>query len=335
MRQHELTKTTPLHDRQGRLTDPGWARSMVYTYDRSKVRTHRFGLKEWDFYQIVIGRWVLQLTIGHVSYIANFGAILFNTDTGELHEFQRMEPLRRLSLPQTPDQPQTIEISRHDFEMTYDAQPERRRLTLSGQTKGTAVDIDLTLPERGDDQMVIATPFAKEHQFYLNCKAVFFGVTGHVRFGNLDLTATGRETAIMDWGRGVWPFHQEWFWGAGAGWVGGARFGFNIGWGFGDLSRATENMFFFDGTAVKLSELTVERDESDYLAKWRFTTGDGSFDLTMTPVFDHDTAIEVLFLSKRCHQVHGWFNGRVRLPGGDVVEIKDLFAFCEHATNSW
>ncbi len=164
MTQHEITRRTPLHDRHGHLTDPGWARAMVYDYDRSRVRTHLFGLKEWDFYQIVFGSWVLQLTIGHVSYVANFGAILFDTATGELHEFQRMEPLplRRMTLPETPDQPQTITITRRDLEMAYDAQGDRRRLTLRGTTKDKeTVDIDLTLPERGDDRMVIATPFDK------------------------------------------------------------------------------------------------------------------------------------------------------------------------------
>ena len=144
-----------------------------------------------------------------------------------------------------------------------------------------------------------------------------------------------QDTAVMDWGRGVWPFSQEWFWGNGAAFVGGDRFGFNIGWGFGDLSNATENMFFWNGKAVKLGALEVERDREDYMAPWRFHDEDGKFDLTMTPVLDHFTRTKIAFIQTQCHQVHGRFNGYIVLPDGERKEIEDVLAFCEHAENRW
>lgn len=183
--------------------------------------------------------------------------------------------------------------------------------------------------------MVIAIPFENKKQFYLNNKQQFFGVTGHVRFGDRTVEATGTETAILDWGRGVWPFSHEWFWGNGAALMDGGRFGFNIGWGFGDLSATGENMFFWNGKAYKVGQLEVDRDPNNYTAPWHFRSNDGLLDLTMTPIFDHQTATKVLFVNNSCHQVFGHFNGTAQLPDGQIIKVKDMVAFCEHAVNHW
>lgn len=335
MIQREVTTPVPLLGKHGNILYPGWARRMVYVYNRDAVAGRPLALKEWDYYQLTFGRHVLQMVIGQVSYVAQFAATLIDTVSGEVREFARMEPLPlgRLHMPATPDRPSEILISRPDYVMSYNTSAEARRLTVS--VADGSVDIALTLPRRGDDEIVIATPFEKPNQFYLNCKSVYFGVTGAVRFGDLELEATGDQTAIMDWGRGVWPLHQEWFWGMGAGMVGGDRFGFNIGWGFGDLSHATENMFFVNGVGHKLGQLVVDRDQGDYLAPWRFSTEDGRFDLTMTPLYDHHTTVKVAFLGKDIHQIHGLFSGRVRVDDGREILVEDLFAFCEHAVNTW
>ena len=58
--------------------------------------------------------------------------------------------------------------------------------------------------------------------------------------------------ATLDWGRGVWTYHNTWYWGSASGQVDGVPSGWNIGYGFGDTSAASENMLFYDGKAHKL-----------------------------------------------------------------------------------
>jgi hypothetical protein len=94
-------------------------------------------------------------------------------------------------------------------------------------------------------------------------------------------------------------------------------------------------MFFWNGRAVKVGALKVERDPKDYMAPWHFRDEAGLLDLTMTPVFDHFTRTKIAFIQTQCHQVHGYFHGRVVLPDGERKEIKDVLAFCEHAENRW
>lgn len=338
MEQVQITKPTQLLDRYGVLREPGYCTQMLYDYNRSCVAGHPFRLKEWDFYQIVLGEWVLQMVIGHVSYVANFSATLFSLRDKKRYHFTRIRPIpmRRMKMSLDPNESHNLYVRGKDFTMTFETHKEYRILTLHGKDKNQVVDIELTLPHIvGDEAMVIAIPFSKPGQFYLNCKEHFYGVNGFVQFNQLTIHASGKETALLDWGRGVWPFHQEWFWGCGAGEQADGRFGFNIGWGFGDLSYANENMFFWNGKAYKLGTLEVSREEKHYLAPWHFVSEDKRFEMTMAPIFDNHTQTKVAFINNRCHQIFGYFSGRVVLPGGKLIQINHLLAFCEHAINNW
>ncbi len=68
---------------------------------------------------------------------------------------------------------------------------------------------------------------------------------------------------------------------------------------------------------------------------WRFLSQDGRFDMTMTPVYDHHTDLNLLVLRMNCHQVHGRWNGTVILDDGTKLEIRDMAAFCEYCENKW
>lgn len=338
MGQVHITEPTELLYKNGVLRKPGYATKMLYNYNRSCVAGRPFGLKEWDFYQIALDKWVLQIVMGHVSYMANFSATLFSLETKERYSFSHMRPLpmRRMPMSRSPNEPHNLYAKGNLFSMAFETGQDCRVLSLQGKDKNATVDIRLTLPHiQEDESMVIATPFHKPKQFYLNCKEHFYGVQGYARFGNTTINATGKETALLDWGRGVWPYHQEWFWGCGAGYQAGGRFGFNFGWGFGNLSYATENMIFWNGKSYKLGIVNVLRDIDNYMAPWHFTSDDGYLNLTMTPIYDNDTQTKVAFVNNRCHQVFGYFSGCAKLPDGEVIHIKDFLAFCEHAINNW
>ena len=337
--QKKITESQPLLNERGAIVNTGYATRMMFEYDPKRIHARPFALKEWDFYQICAGEYILQLTYGHVSYVANFAITLFSVKTGETRVVSRMKPfpLRSLHMPKSPEDPGVLYAQGKDYEMRFEMDDTRRHLVFAAQDKTVgSVDIDITLDKDVDnDKMVIATPFVKPNQFYLNCKENFFGVRGHAQMGDMRIDMGEHDTAVLDWGRGVWPFSQEWFWGNGTAFVGDDRFGFNIGWGFGDLSNATENMFFWNGKAVKLGTLQVERNPQDYMAPWRFRDDTEHFDLTMTPVFDHFTHTDIAFIHTQCHQVHGYYSGYVVLPDGTRKEIREVLAFCEHAENRW
>ncbi|MDR3336777.1 MAG: DUF2804 domain-containing protein [Treponema sp.] len=337
--QREITAETPLPPPVGAFTRWGYARRMVFGYNRRLIRRRPFGLKEWDFYQIHSGDWVLQLTIGHVSYMGSFSATLFNLKTGLRTGVVHLRPfpLRSVPMEENPETPHVLEAGRRDWKLKFETTAEKRFLSMGGRDrKAGNIDIKLTLANDPlNEKMVIATPFKKPGQFYLNYKENYWTVAGHAGIGETMVEFGPEAVALLDWGRGVWPFRHEWFWGNGTGTVQGGRFGFNIGWGFGDTSGATENMFFWQGKAHKLGTIRLERDEADYRRPWRFTDDSNCFDFVMKPVYDNYTETKLLFVNNRCHQVFGDFSGKAVLPDGEVIQAENFRAFCEHAENQW
>ena len=65
-----------------------------------------------------------------------------------------------------------------------------------------------------------------------------------------------RTTALWTGAAAWWTYDNTWYWGSGSGTVDGHRFGFNIGYGFGDTSAASENILFYDGVGHKLDDVT-------------------------------------------------------------------------------
>ena len=189
--------------------------------------------------------------------------------------------------------------------------------------------------EPDNDKMVIATPLGKANQFYCNYKENYYHGRGHAAIGDMSHTFTD-ATGLIDWGRGVWPFQHEWYWGSGSAMVDGRRFGFNIGWGFGNTNQATENMFFVDGRATKLDTLRVEHEAAeDRMRPWRFTDPAGRFDVTMQPRFDNFTETNLAIVHTYCHQIFGRFDGFALAEDGERLDIRNMPAFVEHAVNRW
>ena len=72
-------------------------------------------------------------------------------------------------------------------------------------------------------------------------------------------------------------------------------FGWNIGYGFGDTSAASENMLFYGGKAHKLSQVRFHipqrEGRDDFLSPWRFTSDDGRFEMKFVPILDREMCI--------------------------------------------
>ncbi len=92
-------------------------------------------------------------------------------------------------------------------------------------------------------------------------------MTRTIRFGPDD-----GSFAVLDHGRGKWPYSMTWNWAAGYGRVAGRRVGLQLGGKWTDGTGSTENGLFVDGRLHKIHEdLTWTYDRTDFLAPWRIT----------------------------------------------------------------
>lgn len=333
--QYEILQKTPLLLSDGSLAANGYARKMNILYNREKAKAFPAKLKEWNFYQMLRGHYVLQLTLGHVSYMCSVSATLMDLHTGKKWEFGTMKPAFIPKLDLNPEEESLCQFADKDFFLSFQVTKEQRILTVRGKNKHySKVEIQILLdndPE--NEKMVISTPFRKKDQFYLNYKENYYRGSGSVSFDDMFVCFDGC-VGLLDWGRGIWPYSHEWFWGNLTGQIEGVPFGFNIGWGFGDLKMATENMFFYNKMAYKLGTLQVIRDETDYMRPWHLFDRENGFELHFAPFWDNYTENKFVVVDTHCNQVFGLCSGTIRTEDG-VKEFKDITAFIEHAVNRW
>lgn len=145
---------------------------------------------------------------------------------------------------------------------------------------------------------------------------------------------------VLDWGRGVWTYKNTWYWGSASGAIDNVPFGFNIGYGFGDTSAASENMIFYDQKAHKLDQVTfniptTSNGNDDFMSPWTFTSNDGRFEMEFVPIIDRAADSNVGIIRSNQHQVFGLFSGKAILDDGTVINVKDFLGFAEKVFNKW
>ncbi len=342
--QHEITREIPLLDEKGNLTEPGYAKKLLPVYDRSRVKGGFARLKEWDYYYVGNDRFGVALTIADNSYMG-LDSISFLSFEGKAYSItkspMRLFPMGKTNLPPTSASGVTHSEGAK-YSMTFTVGGGKRQLTARMENfDGDApIEIDLLLSGEPEESMVICTPFEKVGHFYYNQKINCMRAQGVVRIGEKAYEFDPADSfGVLDWGRGVWTYHNTWYWGSASGLTDGVDFGFNIGYGFGDTSAASENMLFYRGKAHKLSQVTfhipMKDGKEDYLAPWTFTSDDGRFEMDFVPVHNRASCTDVKLIKSDQNQVFGRFTGTAILDDGTKLAVKDLMGFAEKVENKW
>lgn len=340
MRNHEVTKKQYLLNDQGSIAEPGWARSLVWTYDRSRIKAPKFRIKEWDYYLVLNEDFAGAFTISDDGYIGLQSVSLLNFKEGWEHTETILNPfpMGKLKLPTTSEQGDTVyKDKRLQLEFLKGDNTRRIRCHYENFYEGKPFDCDILLHQPPMDTMVIATPWKeKKTAFYYNQKINCMAAEGSMTYDGKTYTFS-KETdfGTLDWGRGVWTYDNRWYWGSGNGRVNGKAFGFNIGYGFGDTSAATENILFYDGKAHKLDDVTFHIPKDDYMKPWRFTSSDGRFEMDFQPVLDRAARTAAVIIETDQHQVFGRMTGKAVLDDGTVIELKDFMCFAEDVHNRY
>lgn len=345
----EIKTAKPLLDSYGDLAQVGFARKLLPVYDRTKVKGGLMRLKEWDYYYVGNDHYGVALTIADNSYMGldSFSFLMFDGEPWEV----TVSPMRVLTLGKT-GLPETSEhgitqIYGKNYFLKFDVSNGKRHLTghIDKFKDGQSLDVDIVLESEPEESMVICTPFNKKGHFYYNQKINCMPATGFVKLGSEQFDFNQNDSmGLLDWGRGVWTYHNTWYWGSASGRVNGEDFGFNIGYGFGDTSAATENMLFYKGKSHKLSEVTfnIPMKENrkggmteDYLKPWTFSSDDGKFEMNFVPIIDRASCTDVKLIKSDQHQVFGKFTGTAILENGEKINIKDFMGFAEKVENKW
>ncbi len=354
-KQNEIVKKTDLLDKRGYVLEPGWARhNSLINYNREDISANALRVKEWDFFQVCDGKYMTQFTIANIS-MAEAGCItITDITTGKmvlLAAMAHIYTVNRFPMPRCSTEEYDIDRNYLYFTMeeTYDGK-KVRHLKASGIAVwplGKKFELDYVLDDPVEqDSISISIPWKKadakgskklkDHFFFTN-KINCVPVTGFAKIGRKKIDFTPDKTfAVLDWGRGVWAHKIHWYWGNGTTRVNDKLLGFEITWGFGDDSDATETALFYDGVAHKLGKVTVDYDEKHPKARpWVFHEENGRFEMTMTPTYNNHIWFDLGIVGAKNDQCHGLWSGTVTLDDGTVLTLKDEYAFCESVNLKW
>ena len=343
--QHRLTPG-PLLNEKGDLVEAGYACSLVKDYDKSMVKGGSFRLKEWDYYYVGNSDYGVALTVADNSYMGMVSVSVldfkakFDVTKSIIVPFTR----GKWNLP-TTSKTGDVEVSDskkgYSFRFLNLGQGKRRLVVFvkSMDKLSTPFHCDIALEETSPNSMVIATPFAKKAHFYYSQKINNQIAHGYAKFGDRMLDFNSSSFGVLDWGRGVWTYRNTWYWCSVSSCVDGHLLGWNLGYGFGDTSKASENMLFLDDKAIKLGGVCFDIPISstggdDFMKDWLFRFKDDSFELRFHPIYDRHSDTSALIIRSNQHQVFGVFSGSF-LVDGKPFSFSEVPGFAEKVFNKW
>ena len=339
MRNHEVTSEQQLLNEQGLIKEPGWARRPVWKYDRNMIQAPGFRIKEWDYYLVLNEDYAGAFTLSDDGYIGLQSVSLINLKEKWEHTETILTPLPmgKMKLPASSETGVTVYRDKR-LKMEFKAEDGKRTISCDFKNfwDGKPFYCEITLEQPDMDTITVATPWAGKKAFYYNQKINCMRAEGYMAFDGVTYWFDPKnDYGTLDWGRGVWTYDNTWYWGSGNGTVGGKPFGFNIGYGFGDTSAASENILYYDGIGHKLDDVEFHIPQDDLMKPWTFTSSDGRFEMEFTPVIDRAAKLSALVVASDQHQVFGRMNGRAVLDDGKFIELKDFMFFAEKVHNRY
>ena len=347
--QNEITRSIPLLNSKGHITEEGWARAPLWQYDRRKIRAPWFRIKEWDYYYVLsddLKRGVT-LTVSDLGYAGLMALCWLDFEKGTATQMDTIAPFTggRITASGsefTPDR-SSLRFEDKQLFLQFISDEGTRRLAFkapgfTGPQGEKGLEGEIVLSQPPDlESMNIATSWAENRKrFYYNRKITNMPAEGTVTVGNSDyIFRPEKDSGGLDWGRGAWTYENRWYWSSASGMHEGSPLGFNLGYGFSDRSPASENALFYRNRLHKLSGVSFHFDGSDYTRPWSFNSDDGRIELSFQPIVDRASSVNLLLIRSVQHQVFGRFSGRIRLDDGTGLELKDFLGFAEDVYNRW
>ncbi|MFD5224104.1 DUF2804 domain-containing protein [Microbacterium sp. NPDC058342] len=330
--ERELTAPVPL-TLAGEALNPdavGWARSpLVDTSGIARDGIRFTGRnKRWEYWNIATPTHVVGLTVSSIDYAAVHEVWVLERETERTwHRSVTNIPSRGVQLPPSAEQGPSRARAK-DLVIDIDELPEGTR--LRAHIPGVELDVIAALPA-GHERLAVVVPWSST-RFQYTVKDVARPASGTVVLDGIAHELDG--WAVLDHGRGRWPYDIRWNWGAGSGHSHGRTIGIQVGGRWTDGTGSTENAFLVDGRLHKIrAELDWQYDIADWRQPWRVTGG--GLEALFTPVYDKVTRTNLGILSSSTDQCFGDWSGTFRTAAGELIAFEGVFGWAEEVHNRW
>ena len=331
----ELTAAVLLCGPDGHLNRRavGWSRHPLHICKLPPLLARK---KKWNYWAVTGNDLLFSATIADVELLQLGSAYIFDRRTHHHVDKTVVRPANTIVMPE--------EIA-GDIVIEY---PEMR-VALTDEGPGTRIRVDARDfgGMRLEADILIERPVAHETlnvvipwsdvQFQFTSKQNTLPASGFVQLDDERIEFSAPAFGCLDYGRGVWPEHTVWNWGAASGVQSGRTVGLNLGGQWTDGTGMTENGICIDGRLTKISEdLIFQYDRRTKMKPWRVrTAASDCVDLLFEPEFERisESGNEDRYMN--VHQMFGRYSGRIVPDGSESIELRDLFGWIEDQEARW
>ena len=338
----------------------GWSRSPIYHEPNLTESFLINRVKQWEYYGIYIndGGSFLGITIAHIGYVSTHSIYFYDSNTRQAIAIEAVVPLglMKCNISETREDvegriisPPLVRAFASDlsgsFVLAMTDDPSDGSTRIVGGTAG-GLEIDITIAPREGDCLAVVVPW-NSSQFQYTVK----DVARKVRSGIVKVDGVVRESvvtagwAVLDRGRGRWPYRMRWNWCCGSGTITieedqrvvavGLQMGakWTRGTGSSECAFLLDKKIYFLGEEPEM-EYDLTNAESSI---WRVRGT--RIDATMKPSghVRRDSTNIFGFLKFSVVQVFGLWSGRVKLESenDEWFEFSNLIGWAEEADNAW
>ncbi|MFG3191226.1 DUF2804 domain-containing protein [Streptomyces omiyaensis] len=321
----ELTSPVDLCLPDGRLNPAsvGWTRRPLHLANlRGWGRT-----KRWEYWGVVTPDHVVGLVASSLDYAGVHGLYVLERATGRETTVDAVVPLARgVRFPARSGEGE-VSVRGGGLEVTIRQRPDGSSIRAAGG--GVRLDVEVPLPE-GHESLGVVVPWSRT-RFQYTVKDVGRPVHGTLTVrGRTHEVGGAGSFAVLDHGRGRWPYAMTWNWAAGA--APGRAIQLGGKWTAG--TGVTENALFVDGRLHKIGEeLRWSYDRSDWLRPWRIR-GE-RVEVRFRPFHERVARTNLGVVAGETHQCFGHFSGRALTDDGTETSLDGLVGWAEEARNRW
>jgi hypothetical protein len=332
----ELLRPVQLCTPRGRLNraSVGWSRRPLHTLNLSG---HWGRKKRWNYWCITDGDLLFSVTLSSLDYVGVAFAYLWHRQTGDFTEQTVLRPFGRgCHLPDTVEGNLLLKDDRLALSILRENACTRIEV-MSRDFGGTSMTAEIVVehPDRHDTLNVVIPWNNRAFQF--TSKQHCLPASGIVRWADRTYRFESSQAfACLDFGRGIWPYHTTWNWGACSTRQQGHTIGLNLGGQWTDGTGMTENGLVVDGRLHKIGDRLCFEHTSDLMQPWTVRSLDSDrVALTFAPMFERVARSNVLLVASEVHQMLGHFTGRISNDEGTPLTLEPAFGWVEEHSARW
>lgn len=339
-REPEILAPAALVRQNGRLNPEaiGWATQPII--DTTMLGAGRGRNKRWEYWNVMTPTHILALTVASIDFACVHEVWVYERATGrEWAKNATVIPPRGAKLSPRLERGSSSARAKG---LSIDIDEVMGGTRLRAAIEGVSFDVVAELPDE-HERLALVVPWSGS-RFQYTVKDVARPASGVLRIegtGGADSDSSmeielpaGETWAVLDHGRGRWPYDVEWNWGAGSGRSGGHSIGVQVGAQWTAGTEVSENAFFVDGRMHKIhGETTWQYDIENWRTPWRVTGG--GLEATFKPFHNKQSRTNLGIISARTDQCFGEWTGSFTAATGERFEFAGIEGWAEEVHNRW